>query len=73
MFLETNSNSHAEACPRCHHREMKSIDIREELVRLAEQQSCKVEVVNESNQLKEIGGIGCLLRYWLPDYEQWIL
>ena len=37
--------------------------MREELVRLAVQQDVPVEVVTESHELLELGGVGCLLRY----------
>ena len=34
---------------------------------MAEQQGCTVEVVNESETLVQLGGVGCLLRYRLPE------
>ncbi len=40
---------------------------KEELVRLAEQQDCEVELVNESDMLMQLGGVGCLLRYQMPE------
>ena len=36
---------------------------REEMVRLAEQAGCRVEVVNTSEPLDRLGGVGALLRY----------
>ena len=39
---------------------------KEELVRLAEQQGCKIETVNQSNILMQLGGVGCLLRFRPP-------
>ena len=41
---------------------------REELVRLAVQNDVHVEVVQHSDELAELGGVGCLLRYqsWVP-------
>lgn len=55
------------ACPECRSVELKEIGIKEDMVRVAEQQDCQVEVVNESEALSDLGGIGCLLRYRLPD------
>ncbi len=40
---------------------------KEELVRLAEQQDCEVELVKQSDILIQLGGVGCLLRYRLPE------
>jgi len=48
-------------------RDMPDLEIREKLVRLAEQTQCQVEVVNYSDFLMEFGGVGCLLRYLTPD------
>ena len=47
--------------------EMPNLTLREELVRLATQTDCQVEVVNYSPILMEFGGAGCLLRYPLPE------
>jgi protein required for attachment to host cells/ribosomal protein L7Ae-like RNA K-turn-binding protein len=41
--------------------------VREELVRLAEQTQCHIEIVEDSPILMEFGGVGCLLRYAVPD------
>ena len=40
---------------------------KEELVRLAERQNCEVELVNESDMLMQLGGVGCLLRYQMQE------
>jgi hypothetical protein len=37
--------------------------LREELVRLAARRDVRVEAVQQSVQLEELGGVGCLLRY----------
>jgi hypothetical protein len=34
-----------------------------EMVMLAEQHRCKIEIVNQSEALDRLGGVGCLLRY----------
>jgi Arc/MetJ-type ribon-helix-helix transcriptional regulator len=43
---------------------------REELVRLAEASSAKVEIVSEHSKLDNLGGVGCLLRYHIPEILQ---
>jgi hypothetical protein len=40
-----------------------SDDTREELVRLAVQSDAEIETVKDSDKLKRLGGVGCLLRY----------
>ena len=55
------------ACPECGAAELQDLDVRETMVKLAEQQGCTVEVVNQSEALTRFGGVGCLLRYRLPD------
>ena len=47
--------------------DMPDLTLREELVRLATQSQCQVEVVNFSPVLMEFGGVGCLLRYLVPE------
>ena len=37
------------------------------MVRKAEECDCTVEVVNQSDDLIHLGGVGCLLSYRLPD------
>jgi len=54
-------------CPVCGSIDLKNFDIREEMVRLAEQHGCSTEVVNKSEDLMQLGGVGCLLRYRLLD------
>ncbi len=49
-------------CPQCDHSEVRPVDIREALLRLAAQHECPVEVVEQSDALMSLGGIGCLLR-----------
>lgn len=50
-------------CPECDNEAPESLNMKEELVRMAEAQHCSIEVVNESAFLTEVGGVGCLLRY----------
>ena len=37
------------------------------MVRMAEKQGCTIEVVDHSDILMRFGGVGCLLRYRLPE------
>jgi rubrerythrin len=53
-------------CPACRAAQIRTFDIREELVRLAEQQEVAVEVVEHSDILMSLGGVGCMLRYLTP-------
>ena len=50
-------------CPNCNSTTVSAIDLREELVRQAGQKDCPVEVVEHSEALIELGGVGCLLRF----------
>ena len=54
------------ACPECRTDRMRVFDIREELVRLAEQRQVGVEVVEHNDVLMALGGVGCMLRYLAP-------
>ncbi len=50
-------------CPRCGEPAVRPLDVREALPRLASQLKCPVEVVEPSDALTSLGGVGCLLRY----------
>jgi rubrerythrin len=50
-------------CPNCNCSTLRPTDLREELVRQAGKKDCPVEVVEDSDVLKELGGVGCLLRF----------
>lgn len=52
-----------EACPECGKKSVQTIDATVELVRLAGQQDCPIEVVDHCDPLMVLGGSGCLLRY----------
>jgi len=47
----------------CGNAELRELDAREELVRLASQTGCRVELVGEPGALGGFGGVGCLLRF----------
>jgi rubrerythrin len=49
-------------CPQCGALNARPLDIREALLRLAGQLKCTVEIVEHSDALMTLGGVGCLLR-----------
>jgi hypothetical protein len=58
-------------CPKCQVNELRQVEIKEEMVRLAERLGCGIEVVEHSDPLMQLGGVGCLLRYAAPaNYRQ---
>ncbi len=50
-------------CPNCGSMRTHALDVKEELVRLAELAGCGVEIVHDSDSLMRLGGVGCLLRF----------
>jgi hypothetical protein len=50
-------------CPQCGESAVRSLDVRAALLRLAGQQERSVEVVEQSDALTSLGGVGCLLRH----------
>ena len=55
------------ACPRCGARPIRELNVKEEMVRMAAQRGSEVEVVNHSDVLMRLGGVGCLLRFLGPE------
>ena len=53
-------------CPNCGCPTTRELDVKEELVRLAELAGCGVEIVHDSEALMRLGGVGCLLRFLSP-------
>ena len=51
------------ACTECGKKSVQTVDATVELVRLAGQQNCPIEVVDHCDPLMALGGMGCLLRY----------
>ena len=49
-------------CPQCGKPATRPTDVREELLRLADQLECPVEIVEHADALISLGGVGCLLR-----------
>jgi rubrerythrin len=64
--VETESPQ-PDACPECRNRHLRQFETRGELVRLAGQVGCGVEVVEHSDALVNLGGVGCLLRFLAPE------
>ncbi len=50
-------------CPLCGERTIGPLNLKEEMIRIAEQSGCTVEIVRDSDVLLEVGGVGCLLQY----------
>jgi len=57
----------SKACGDCGSRSLRKSDIRQELLRMAEQTQCKVETVEQSEEIRRAGGVGCILRYLSRD------
>ena len=64
--METESPQ-PDACPECRNRHLRQFETRGELVRLAGQLGCGVEIVEHSDALVNLGGVGCLLRFLAPE------
>jgi hypothetical protein len=54
-------------CAECFSQEVRELNVREEIVRMAERTGSRVEVVNHSDSLMRLGGVGCLLRFLGPE------
>jgi Zn finger protein HypA/HybF involved in hydrogenase expression len=61
--------THNVLCPRCGHSSFDGVDIKEEMVRLAEQNRCGIEIVKSNDAMSAFGGVGCLLRYLIPESD----
>lgn len=55
--------SQPKVCPECSSTQFQVINVKEEMVRLAQGSSCKVAVVRDNDFLIACGGVGCLTRY----------
>lgn len=49
-------------CRQCAAQTVRPLDVKESLLRLANQSDCTVEMVEQSDVLMSLGGVGCLLR-----------
>lgn len=59
-------DSRPAVCPDCGGTRTRHLDLKEELVRLAQLAGCTVEIVHDSDTLMSLGGVGCLLRFFSP-------
>ena len=57
------------SCPECESVNVRPVNLKEEIVRLAERRSAEVEFVSHSETLMDLGGVGCLLRDGTLDDE----
>jgi hypothetical protein len=60
-------NAAPKACPKCGERSVAQTNLKEEMTRIAERNGAIVEIVRNSDVLFEVGGVGCLLRYLMPE------
>ena len=60
-FIEIKERTNA--CYMCGSTSKTKINIKEEIIRLAEQMSVTVEILRDSDELLDVNGIGCLLRF----------
>lgn len=51
------------ACGMCGSSKVSKVQLKEELILLAEQMSTNIEILRDSDELYEVNGIGCLLRF----------
>jgi hypothetical protein len=67
-ICETVTNGPEQLLDTCSHcgGQLAGVDLREHLVQLAERTGCGFERVSHHDQLSELGGVGCLLRYARP-------
>jgi len=56
-----------QSCANCEARAFRRFNIKEQMVRKAEESDCTVEVVSQSDELLHLGGVGCLLSYRLSE------
>ena len=56
-----------DACLACGSGDLRTEKLKEVMVRLAERQALEVEIVEHSDVLMALGGVGCLLRYATND------
>ena len=49
------------ACPVCGYGSLRELDVREELIRIAEQRRCPIRIVEHCDRMKAIGGVGCMV------------
>jgi hypothetical protein len=68
--VATGASAPSDRCRRCRATSCAPVDIRDELVTLAERHDSRIEVVRDASALMDLEGVGCLLRYqlgWRPE------
>lgn len=55
------------ACPRCGERAVAPLNLKEHMTSTAERLGSTVEILRNSDLMLEVGGVGCLLRYLMPE------
>jgi peptide subunit release factor 1 (eRF1) len=60
-YIEIGKNP--KACGMCGSPKTSKIKLKQELILLAEQMSTNIEILRDSDELYEVNGIGCLLRF----------
>ncbi|MFC1660801.1 hypothetical protein ACFL3S_04940 [Gemmatimonadota bacterium] len=53
-------------CPQCGERAIAQLNLKEHMTSVAERSGSTVEIVQNSDVLLDVGGVGCLLRYMTP-------
>ncbi len=61
--MQSEKIAQPETCPQCGGAGLHAQNLKEEMLRLAEKNGVKVEIVLHSDLLHNLGGVGCLLRY----------
>ncbi|MDZ4806337.1 MAG: host attachment protein [Candidatus Eisenbacteria bacterium] len=59
-------------CPECTSAELRAVNLKEAMVKLAVERSTEVEFVRDSDTLMDLGGVGCLLRYAMSKQGMWV-
>jgi len=49
------------ACSACGYRSLRELNVKEEMVRIAERQRCPIRIVEHCERMKAIGGVGCMV------------
>ncbi len=61
--MQSDRVAQPKRCPQCEGANLHAQNLKEEMLRLAEKNSVKAEIVLHSELLHNLGGVGCLLRY----------
>lgn len=61
--MKSDKSPTPKACPQCGEKNIHELNLKEEMLRLAEKHGCQVEIATHSDLLLKLGGVGCLLRF----------